>query len=84
MGPEMFRDDALKTMNLIVTQLQDQNTAADDQQVNYLHQVYRRARERTRESRETGGIRRGDDRGTEVKKSRTGVRSIGLRYVQLD
>ena len=38
-GPEMFREDALKTMNLIVNQLQDQSTAADDQQVNYLHQV---------------------------------------------
>ncbi len=32
-GPEMFREDAKRTMNLIVSQMQSENMAPDDAQV---------------------------------------------------
>ncbi len=38
-GPEMFRQDAKTTMNLIVSQMQQANMAADDPQAQYLHQA---------------------------------------------
>jgi len=38
-GPEIFREDAKRTMQLIVSQMQELNTSADDPQINYMHQA---------------------------------------------